>query len=205
MDPELLVTRIEDGARLLHALARAGMSVTAAYWARRGADSSWHLHLAVPGYSSAAYPRLFGEILVQLSEGSEVKSPQLAITDEAADEAVLAIKLREQKSGSRPFHVGPKLLRPVGLYEAVIYPKVGKMSADEVGLVLAHEMNRTGDPHPVTLTLADGAEVRGYPLAIRKSAVGGAMVELADADTKGKGADVPLDRIFSVVPDSLTP
>ncbi len=204
MAEDLLVTeQLEDGYEFVRRLARADAGVSVAFWAKRDADASWTIWL---GYGTKPTDGGFRLLLGAADGLPEIRlgfSRRVTLDDPAA---ALAVQLRDRRpQQNRPVHVGPKLLRPVGLYEAVIYPKIGKMNPGEVAVALAHEMNRAGESSPVTLTLADGAEVRGYPLAIRKSAVGGAMVELADADTKGKGADVPLDRIFSVVPDSLTP
>ena len=203
-DETLVSDQILQGYEFLHRLARAGWDVSVAFWARRHQDVLWTLWLGYADFQADGVGA-FLDASTAAQGLPEIVPAFLRMVKDTDPPVALAKRLRDRSAARFHFTVGPSSLREVDLYEAVIYPKIGKMNTGDVAVALAHEMNRTGESHPVTLTLADGAEVRGYPLAIRKSAVGGAMVELADADTKGKGADVPLDRIFSVVPDHLTP
>ena len=146
----------------------------------------------------------YSDIASALKSDSAVKLSRLSLIP-TTDIAAKSIGLAYLFARGRLIELDTELLKELALgwHEAVIYPNIGPMDANEVAEFLTRDLNRAGEGVAVTLTLTDGQYVSGYPLAIRKSAIGGALVELADPKTKLKGQEIPLDRISSIAYDLM--
>lgn len=178
-----------------------------AFWVKKTPDSYWNLWVAVNARAEDDLRAAYARLAAEWKPGSAVQLSRVAVV-RSTDFPVAALALaRADAPDGRLIVLRPELvdaLKPTGWHQVVLYPKFGPMNAAEVAACLTRELNRVGPPVTVTLNLSDGQAVRGFPLAIRKSPLGGALVELADPETRVKGRDVTLDHIYSVVPDQLS-
>lgn len=179
------------------------MTVVGACWVKQTPDAFWNLWVFARADDKPALLAAYSDLAGALSSDSVIKLSRLRVvpaTDFAAEYLDLA---RKVVPDGRALELPAETLKPLGWHQAILYPKLGPMNVAEIAAFLAGELNRSGEAIAVTLTLADGRNVRGFPLAIRKSTIGGAFVELADPETRLKGHEIPLDRISSIVSDFL--
>jgi hypothetical protein len=137
MDQDAVVTnQTEGGKRLIEALATAGFSVQAAFWAKPTEDGKWFLYLASPAVDEKGPAwgyRCVLDVLRQIPDLGidpfEVKV--IGLNDSLAQAALAATSpkvaegpfaVRKQKPYPGMIRFGGSVLGGVSIDEAYIYP-----------------------------------------------------------------------------------
>jgi hypothetical protein len=179
-------------------LGPSGPLGSASFWGRRG---SLCLYLAspqvVPKHTRDATTRLYDEVQKLRSSAFDFSDLRLISDKDSAAREAMEHRDRSWQVSSGPVQVTGRL-GDLTVEWAYIYERITKsLTREEVIQTVVALMQRTGQLQPSTMTLRDGSDVQGVPIALEMSVAFGVTVSLEDSAT-GTRRMIPVDAITTI-------
>jgi hypothetical protein len=200
MDLELLVDdRIEDGKALLEELSEDRFDVTVAFWAKADDGGRWSLYIGSAAVRSVSIADAYRELYAALRRlpDARLSLSDIKILDPDDPVARDAIRARDRVPGRLPKRYRGERLGDLAIEEAYIYPRPGTMTRLEIVQTVAGLIDRAGAAAPSLVTLRDGTQFQGMPVALNINKTGPGEVVFHDVATS-RDRPIPVDEVVGI-------
>jgi hypothetical protein len=120
----LVENQIDDGQKLLDALAQASFDVAAACWIKSSDDGHWYLYIISPSVQAKGIREAYRELhsILRGLVGSWIDPFEVKLIGPAHPIANDVMGLLQRNPGNLPLRFGGPRLGPLSVDDAYIYP-----------------------------------------------------------------------------------
>lgn len=162
----LVEEKLTFGRRLLNQLAREGLEVTVAFWARTVYDEKWRLYIASPGVNADRTYTAFGFLRRALAHcpDVEIADGEVRQIDASESFAQEALSYQPERGSYKPYRYKDRRLGDTSIDGCYIYPPVPiRLTPEEAALRMVNLLQRPDTARPSRITLRDGSTFEAFP------------------------------------------